>query len=237
MAVANRIFQLLKEAHKSQKELAMYLGISENSISRWKKGLSHSYYSYIDKIAEFLHVDYTELNNLVIQEKSMLKKYTVYKHVSPSGKVYIGITEGVVEKRWRAGWGYQYNTHFYNAIQKYGWDNFEHEILFTNLTAEEAAKKEIELIEFYHSDDRNKGYNISPGGNIISESSKELIRQSREEKGLNDKQAKRAKEYWNDPKWRESTTKSMRGKKRTEEQKEHYKVGRAKQPPMSEESR
>ncbi len=235
--VTNRIFQLLKEANKSQKELALHLGISENSVSRWKKNLSHSYYSYIDSIAEFFQIDVAELNDLVAKEKAMPKGYSVYKHVSPNGKIYIGITEGVVEKRWKAGRGYQYNTHFYNAIQKYGWDNFEHEILFTNLTAEEAAKKEIELIEFYHSDDRSKGYNISPGGNLISESSKDLIRQSRAENKLNDKQSKRAKEYWDDPEWRESTIKSMRGKKRTEEQKEHYKVGRAKQPPMSEESR
>ncbi len=237
MYVVDFIIQLLKDNNRSQKELAEYLGISENSISRWKKGLSHSYYSYIDNISMFFDVEVSIFNELVKQEKEMPKRYTVYKHTSPNGKIYIGITEGVVEKRWHNGRGYMYNTHFYNAIKKYGWNNFKHEILYKNLTAEEAAKKEIELIKLYHSDDREKGYNVSPGGNLISSSSKDKIRESREQKGLNNAQAVRAKQYWDDSRWREKTINSMKGKKRTEEQKKRYKIGRAKQPPMTEETK
>ena len=38
------------------------------------------------------------------------------------------------EKRWGAnGCNYKSSPHFYSAIQKYGWDNFEHNILFTGL--------------------------------------------------------------------------------------------------------
>ena len=33
--------------------------------------------------------------------------YTVYKHTSPSGKVYIGITGKKVEERWEYGYGYR----------------------------------------------------------------------------------------------------------------------------------
>ena len=235
--VADRIFQLLKEKNKSQKELAEYLCLSENTISKWKKGLSNSYYSYFDRIAEYFQIDITELSELAEIEKTLPKRYAVYKHTSPSGKIYIGITETVVERRWKAGNGYQQNTHFYNAIKKYGWNSFKHEVLFSNLTAEEAAKREIELIEFYHSDNRDKGYNISPGGDLMSESTKEKIRKSRNKKGLNQQQSLQAKEYWNDPEWREKTINSMRGKKRTEEQIEHYKAARAKQPPMSDKAR
>ena len=54
--------------------------------------------------------------------------YVVYKHTTPSGKVYIGITGLKPERRWRNGNGYKDNEHFYRAILKYGWDNIKHEI-------------------------------------------------------------------------------------------------------------
>lgn len=90
--------------------------------------------------------------------------FTVYKHTAPNGKIYIGITSQDVEKRWLNGRGYQHNNFFDNAIKKYGWDNFIHEILFENLTKEQANSKEIELIAQYHSNDRKYGYNMSIGG-------------------------------------------------------------------------
>lgn len=60
--------------------------------------------------------------------------YTVYKHTTPSGKVYIGITGRAVEKRWENGSGYKSNKYFYSAIKKYGWDNIKHEIVCTGLS-------------------------------------------------------------------------------------------------------
>ena len=96
-------------------------------------------------------------------------EYCVYKHTSPNGKVYIGITRQNPIKRWINGKGYAYNTHFYNAILKYGWNNFRHEILFTGLTREEACQKEQELISYYNSNNRKFGYNLTPGGNAVSE--------------------------------------------------------------------
>lgn len=74
--------------------------------------------------------------------------YIVYKHTSPSGGVYIGITSQEPERRWRSdGSGYRQNTHFYNAIKKYGWDAFKHEILFEGLELDEALRIEKELIQ------------------------------------------------------------------------------------------
>ena len=63
--------------------------------------------------------------------------YSVYCHVSPTGKKYVGISSNP-EKRWGNGEGYKKNYLFYPDIQLYGWDNFIHEILYTNLSIEDA---------------------------------------------------------------------------------------------------
>ena len=60
--------------------------------------------------------------------------YKVYMHTSPSGKVYVGITCQPTYARWKNGNGYKNNKHFYNAIIKYGWDNFEHQIILENVS-------------------------------------------------------------------------------------------------------
>lgn len=94
--------------------------------------------------------------------------YVVYKHTNKiNNKVYIGITGKSPEDRWGKN-GNKYSKKsqpiFYNAIQKYGWDNFIHEILFEKLTKKEAYEKEKELIAFYDSTNHEKGYNCSTGG-------------------------------------------------------------------------
>ena len=89
--------------------------------------------------------------------------YTVYKHTSPSGKVYIGITKRKPEYRWNKGKGYRKDQLlFYRAIKKYGWDNFTHEILYTGLSEKDAKNIEISLIRQYKS--LGMSYNITDGG-------------------------------------------------------------------------
>lgn len=109
----------------------------------------------------------------------MNDRYTVYKHMCPNGKVYIGITRQEPKKRWRYGHGYHNNQYFARAIEKYGWDNIKHEILFEGLSKQEAHKKEVELIATYRSNDFDFGYNISAGGDgceSISPETREKIR-------------------------------------------------------------
>lgn len=91
-------------------------------------------------------------------------KYVVYKHTSPSGKVYIGITRRKPEARWKDGRGYYRHPRFAGAIGKYGWENFTHEILAENLTANEAKIMETELIKLHRSTDKRFGYNATLGG-------------------------------------------------------------------------
>lgn len=90
--------------------------------------------------------------------------YTVYKHTTPSGKVYVGITSKPVKDRWKGGNGYRRNNHFWNAIQKYGWDNITHEILAEGLSREEAGRVEQMYIALFESCDQEKGYNLTTGG-------------------------------------------------------------------------
>lgn len=111
----------------------------------------------------------------------MNNNYTVYKHTTPSKKVYIGITMNSPKRRWQGGAGYKTHIYFYRAIEKYGWNNIKHEILYTNLTKEEAERKEVELIAFYKSNQKEYGYNIANGGNTrgkTAEETKEKIRNS-----------------------------------------------------------
>lgn len=75
---------------------------------------------------------------------------TLYRHTTPSGKVYIGITNQNPEYRWNHGKGYMNcNGPFKSSIIKYGWDNIKHEILITNLTRTQAINWERRLIKHY----------------------------------------------------------------------------------------
>lgn len=92
------------------------------------------------------------------------RNYKVYMHTVPNGKKYVGITKQDVKKRWLCGRGYTGNSRFYAAIQKFGWDNIKHEVLFDNLTQEEAYKLEIEMIALNESNNPSFGYNQTAGG-------------------------------------------------------------------------
>ena len=90
-----------------------------------------------------------------------MKNFKVYMHElkSDNKRVYIGITSQKLSKRFSGG----YKSHFANAIKKYGFDSFNHIVLFENLTEDEAIAKEKELIHSY----RENGYylyNKTDGG-------------------------------------------------------------------------
>ena len=101
----------------------------------------------------------------------MNTNYIIYAHISPSRKYYIGQTKVGVDQRWGNN-GYNYTTKrsngnyrhpaFAKAILKYGWDKFEHKILFSGLSKIEADMIEEDLIWYYKKN--NKSYNIALGG-------------------------------------------------------------------------
>lgn len=71
----------------------------------------------------------------------MRNDYVVYIHKNIlNGKVYVGQTCNLSE-RWRNnGKNYFNSIKFYNAIKKYGWDNFTHEVVYSNLNKQAADK-------------------------------------------------------------------------------------------------
>lgn len=97
----------------------------------------------------------------------------IYCHISPSGKKYIGKTERSLNSRWANGKGYSSCTVFKKAIDKYGWENFEHMILeeIRAETKEELqeilSKKERDYILKYNTLAPN-GYNLTTGGEGVT---------------------------------------------------------------------
>ena len=113
----------------------------------------------------------------------MEKEYIIYVHINKTNnKIYIGQTKQKLSRRFRHnGEGYKKCSRFYEAIQKYGWDNFNHLILLENLTFEEANEIEKYLIKKYDSTNPEKGYNISLGGNGINLYSTNIITEKNKE--------------------------------------------------------
>ena len=130
-----------------------------------------------------------------------MESYSVYKHTCPNSKVYIGITRCRVNDRWKNGLGYEYQV-FGRAVRKYGWENITHEVLYENLTEEEAKKLEIELIEKFDSKNPEHGYNRTDGGDGVH--GYEYPDEVRE------KMSQSAKRMWDDPEMREHLTQHLR---------------------------
>lgn len=149
------------------------------------------------------------------------KKWCVYIHINLiNNKVYIGITSRKPEKRWgKNGNEYTIKNHpaFGRAIEKYGWENFSHEILFEGLSKEDACQKEIELIREYKSNctrykNPSFGYNMSDGGNIGSSG---YVWSEESRKKLSDTLRGVVK----DEEWRLHLSQALTGKKASEESK------------------
>ena len=96
--------------------------------------------------------------------------YSIYKITSPSGRYYIGLTKSPLRERWRQHRNRAFhenrNHPFYNAIRKYGPDQFFVETIDTADSKEEAQKKERQWIA---KSSKDLLYNLSPGGEADGE--------------------------------------------------------------------
>lgn len=160
-------------------------------------------------------------------------KFVVYIHKNKiNNKVYVGITSKNPERRWgKYGTGYRSNVYFWNSIQKYGWDGFEHIIVAKNLSMNEATNIEKELISKYKSNLLEYGYNFTSGGEINQEFSEESKRKMSEkakmriiteEHRIHLSESRKGVKPWNvgispSEKTRKKIAESQLGRKHTEE--------------------
>ena len=103
--------------------------------------------------------------------------YYVYKIINlVNNKPYIGKTTKTIEKRWsehayeasrwqkcfESGTAFGYSSRLYPAMNKYGYENFNIQLIEELFSLEEMNQREKYWISFY--DARHNGYNISAGG-------------------------------------------------------------------------
>lgn len=89
----------------------------------------------------------------------------IYIHTNLiNGKRYIGKSVNSVRRWGTTGNNYKHCPLFYRAIQKYGWDNFNHEVRLTGLSKEEANERERYYIALFRTNDPRFGYNLTKGG-------------------------------------------------------------------------
>lgn len=112
------------------------------------------------------------------------KIYRVYIHTNKiNNRRYVGMTSLKPQTRWKKGQGYDRQPHFYKDIKAYGWDSFEHTVVYETTVKQDAQRVESELIKKYETRDPEKGYNLNCGdkdenGNPIKKNYYELYKQN-----------------------------------------------------------
>ena len=114
----------------------------------------------------------------------MDKKYVVYQHVTPDGMYYFGQTQNV-EHRWSNNGSLYKGTALQPYIEKYGWDNIQHIVLFREQTRENALFIEDFLIETAREDgvciNKNRSGLISKEEGYKQQISKQYYEQNKEQ--------------------------------------------------------
>lgn len=148
--------------------------------------------------------------------------WKVYVHINKeNGKRYVGVSsKPKVEHRWNSGRGYSENPHFYSAILKYGWDMFDHIVLFDGLSECDAKQKEMDLIREWDTQNPAFGYNMTSGGDGTpnyhpSEETRRKLSFARMKENLSEETLRRRSE-------------GLKGRKFSEEHKRKIGIGNSK---------
>ena len=102
----------------------------------------------------------------------------VYRIVNKiNGKCYIGITTQGVNRRWSEHL-YRFNLgerdhKLYQAMRKYGLDNFD--LLILETVKDASLLPELEIAYIKEFDSFNRGYNMTCGGDVISDETRQKL--------------------------------------------------------------
>ena len=138
------------------------------------------------------------------------KKSVVYCAVNQvNNKIYIGLTTKVLKRRIAAHICKSKNAqngYFHNALNTHGKDSFKWYVLYQSNDINQLKEKETFYINEFKSNDREKGYNLSTGGEspIFNQESCEKISKRAKERNITGK---------NNP---------FYGRKHSEELKKHF---------------
>lgn len=158
-------------------------------------------------------------------------EYVVYKAVNQiNGYIYIGITNNFKQrlrehKSCANSDSYRYQSRFYNAIRKYGFENFKFEIIETVEDRKTLEEREIYWISYYNSTDKKVGYNITPGGTGGKTHDVSGKNNPMYGKRYTEEEKKKIGEYSKGRKRTEETkrkiSEALKGKERSEEHRRH----------------
>lgn len=117
----------------------------------------------------------------------------IYKYSSPSGKIYIGQTtnEALRKSQHKSQAKNNPKDYFHRAIRKYGFENFQYEVIFRTASKDESRLKfllntmETYFIKKYDSNNPDKGYNLTTGGEGLFNPSDEVRARIGWTKGVN----------------------------------------------------
>lgn len=147
-----------------------------------------------------------------------------------TGKYYIGQTTQKVSDRWRDHKRFckTNNNYFARAIRKYGEDSFEIRTIFTCYDRNTLDEAEQYFISFLSSNNKNFGYNCTPGGKHFN-----LSKEHKQKIGVKLLGKKRSKEFSNKmkliasrPEIKKAKSAAWKGKKRGEQSLEHREKNR-----------
>ena len=153
----------------------------------------------------------------------------VYRHwiVNDQGieKSYIGQTIKEPEKRWRHGKAYlsdknDCDSKFAKAIRKYGWDNFQHEVIgIVEAETKQQLAWDLDEWETYYIDKYDSfynGYNSTTGGSggmVMSEEARQKISETMNRTETKQKHKVATKAGMNKPQVRQKISESKKGEK------------------------
>ena len=115
---------------------------------------------------------YSDIQAILGRSLQLSKKRnsTVYVHEVPKeftgdiAKYYVGITSRDPNVRFGHNGKNYRGIHFRQAINKYGWENIKHRIICDELTRDDSFELEQKIISCLHSNEKQYGYNLTPGG-------------------------------------------------------------------------